>query len=111
MAGIDQKAEVIGRAVARGGREIRADLIPPGPGEGVLGEREKLDMGEPQPSYMVDQLRGDLAVGEWPPPFLRDSHPRSEMGFVDGHRRTLQLVWSRTARHPLAISPLIGGDH
>ena len=57
MAGVDEEAQVVRRAVAGGRREIGADLVAPRPGERVLGEREELEVGEAVPAGVVDQPR------------------------------------------------------
>ena len=86
VARVDQVAEVVGRAVPRGGREVRAHLVAPRPGERMLGERHELDVAEAQPLDVLDQPRGDLAVGERAVALLEDARPGTEVDFVHRER-------------------------
>ena len=49
VACVDEKAEVVRRAVARRGREVARHLISPRARERVLRHRQQLDVREPQP--------------------------------------------------------------
>ena len=44
MAAIDEVAEIVGRAEARGGREVAGDLIAPGAGERMLHDGHQFEM-------------------------------------------------------------------
>ncbi len=46
MALIDEIAQVVGRAVAAGGREVAGGLVAPGVIERMLGDRQQLDVRE-----------------------------------------------------------------
>ena len=46
MQFVDQKHQVLGRAIASGGSEISCGLVSPGTEEGMIHDGEKLDMGE-----------------------------------------------------------------
>ena len=47
-AAVDERAEVVGRAVAARRRIVGGDLIAPRPAERVRHDRQQLDVGEPQ---------------------------------------------------------------
>ena len=106
VARVDQEAEVVGGAVARGGREVRADLVAPRPGERVLGQWHELDVGEAEPLHVVDQPGRDLAIGERPVPLLHHAGPGAEVDLVDRHRRAAQ-VQRGPGGHPVAVAPLV----
>ena len=59
---VDQRHQVLGRAVARGRREVAGRLVAPRAVERVLGERHQLDVGEAEPRDVLDELRRDLAI-------------------------------------------------
>ena len=59
---IDEVHEVLGRAVARRGREISGGLVAPRPVERMLGDRHQLHVREAQVEHVVGELVGDVAV-------------------------------------------------
>ena len=84
---LDQAAEIAGRAEA-GGRRVEADrLVAPGAVEGMLADRQQLDMGEAHLGDVGHQLVAELAPGEEAVALLRLAPPRPEMHLVDRHRR------------------------
>ena len=83
VATVDEVHEVVGVAEATGRREVAGGLIPPGGVEGVLGDREQLDVREAQLAHVRDQLLGQLPVGEPAVPLLRPPLPGAEVDLVD----------------------------
>src|SRR3712207_7552240 len=64
-------------------------LVTPRPTEGMLGQRQELDVGEPRRDHVVDELVGHLPVGE-------ALAPRAGVHLVDAHR---PLVPPRSEEH------------
>ena len=64
MQGVDEKLEIIWRAIAAGGRVKAGDLIAPRRIIGMLGDRQKLHVREPGLLDVCDERRSDLAVAE-----------------------------------------------
>ena len=79
VGAVDEVAQVVGGAEPRRGRVVRRDLVAPGAAEGVLGQRHELDVGEAGRDDVVDELVGQLAVGQALP-------PRAGVHLVDAHR-------------------------
>ena len=50
--GIDKTRKAFGRAIARARREKSERLVAPGAAERILGDREKLHMGEPHVGHV-----------------------------------------------------------
>ena len=101
---VDEVAEVVGVAEAGRRREVRRHLVAPGAAERVLGHRQELDVREAELADVVDELVGELAVGQALP-------PRAEVHLVDAHRRG-ERVGRRAALQPVAVVPLVGrGEH
>ena len=61
---VDEVAEVVGRAEARGRREVAGHLVAPGAGERMLHDRQQLDVREAEVGDVVGELVGELAVRE-----------------------------------------------
>ncbi len=62
MEPVDQVAQVVGGAEARGGREVRRDLVAPGGTVRVLGHRQELHVREPRVDDVVGELVRERAV-------------------------------------------------
>ena len=58
MAGVDEIAEVVGSAEARGGRVVAGDLIAPGAGEGVLHDGQQFEVRVAEVAHVGDQAVG-----------------------------------------------------
>jgi hypothetical protein len=58
---VDERAEVVGRAEARRGREVARHLVAPGAGERVRHHRQQLDVREAHVEHVGAQLVGQLA--------------------------------------------------
>ena len=54
---IGEMAEVVGSAEARRGRVVRRYLVAPGAAEGVLGQRQELDVRESHAGGVLGQLK------------------------------------------------------
>ena len=116
MGGVHEEGEVLRRAVAVR-RCVQSDrLVAPGPGEGVLRDRKYLDMGEAQVGDIVDEVHGQLPVGQWgavgvpapgPQVDLEDAHrpvavtdPRcGRVGTAGDPRGVLPVVDAETTHH------------
>src|SRR5205823_13200609 len=69
-------------------------------------DREKLDVREAEPADVLDELSGELAVGERATFLHRDATPRSDVELVDRDRRIERVA--RAARlHPRTVTPLV----
>ena len=113
-----KRAKVVGRAEAAGRREEADRLVAPGAGEGMLADRQALDMGEAHVLDVGDELVGKLVIGE--EAVAVRAAPRAEMHLVDRHRRGERLAArgappssrrrpSRGAGRPTAREPVAGG--
>src|SRR5205814_6065861 len=85
VAFVDEKPEVVWRAVPGGRREVAGHLVAPGSGERMLHHRHQLDVRESEFDDVTDQFHRELAPVERPVALLRLAPPRSWMDFVDGH--------------------------
>ena len=104
MGGIDEVAEIVGRAVAARHGEVARRLIPPRPIVGVLAERHELNVGIVHLLDIADELIRHIAVGEIltvqrAPPRARVHLVREHGTFVGGLVRLLFL--------PRRVLPLI----
>ena len=66
MGAIDEAGEARGIAEAPGGREEPDGLIAPGGIEGMLADRQQLEMGELHIEGIGDEPVGELVIGEEP---------------------------------------------
>ncbi len=98
---IDHRHQIIGRAVARGGREEARDLIAPRSVERVLEDRHQLDVGEPEVSAVLADQAPEIAVAEH---LAVIAPPGAEVQLVDRDRRAMRDP-RPTGLHPLAIAP------
>ena len=94
---VDEEPEVVRVAEPGGRRVVGGDLVPPGAAEGVLGDRQELDVGEPQGADVADQLVGQLAVAQPLP-------PGAEVHLVDAHRLVVQVLGGPRG-DPLLVAP------
>ena len=76
-------AQVVGAAVARGRREVTADLVAPRAGERMLHHGQQLDVGESHASHVVAEHRRHLAIGERAIALFEHAPPGAEMNLVD----------------------------
>ena len=88
---VDQEAEVVRVAEARGRREVRGDLVAPGAAERVLHHRHQLDVGEAHLVDIGNELVGELAV-------RLALAPGAEVHLVDAHRLGVGLRGGAPAR-------------
>ena len=98
MALIDEILEVGRCPVAAGRREVADDLVAPRLVEGVLHDRQQLDVGEPHVFGVGDQFVGDL------PEIHLVGAPRVQMELVDRHRRA-GVVRVVALRQPFIVTP------
>ena len=104
---VDQKHEVLRRAVAAGWCEVPGDLVAPRLVERVLHHGHELDVRESHPAYVVREPRGQLAVCQPAVALLGHSHPRSEVHLVN-RPRSFSVVRVAAVLHPVVIAPLVG---
>ena len=62
MAAIHEVHEIVGRAEARGGREVADHLVAPRTRERMLHDRQQLDVRVAHALHVLHQLDGQLAV-------------------------------------------------
>ncbi len=77
---VDEVHEVLRLAVARGRREVPGRLIAPGAVEGVLADRQQLDVGEADRRDVVGERVRRRAIGE--EAAVGVPAPRAEVHFV-----------------------------
>ncbi len=105
---VDQIAEVVGGAVARGRRVEPGHLITPGTGERMLRDGEELNVGETEVTEVSGQGLGRLAVSQGPPPAtgVLGQPPRAQVAFIDRHRG-MQQVGGLLAGEPFCVLPFV----
>ena len=96
---VDEEAEVVRRAPARGRGEVAGDLVAPRRPERMLGHRQQLDVGEAEVGDVVGQRRRQLAVAE-------TGAPRADVQLVDAHRVPDRMAIG-ARRHPGIVVPLM----
>ena len=102
VAGVDERAQVVGAAEAAGRREIAGGLVAPRFVERMLGDRHQLDVRVAHVGDVGHQLLGQLAIGV--EAAVGMAAPRAGVHFVDAHRR-VQPVAARAPRQPVARRP------
>src|SRR5256884_9654258 len=102
---LDEIHEVLWRAVAGTRGEVAGDLVAPGAVEGVLHDRQQLDVREAELARVVGQLRRQLAVAEVAIALLRNAPPGAEMHLVD-RPGVAERVGAGAVPHPLLVVPL-----
>ncbi len=88
---VDERAELVGRAVARGRGEVARHLVAPRARERMLHDRHQLDVREVEAERVVGELVGELRVGQRAVALERVEAPRAEVHLVDRHRRAVRL--------------------
>ena len=106
MQAIDESHEVVGRAVAAGGREVADGLIAPGAVEGMLHHGHEFDVRKAHFLQVGDQLIRGLAVGEPAISLLGVAAPGAEMQFVNRDRRGEPVVFGALG-DPCGIVPFV----
>ncbi len=107
---VDEPAQVVRRPVPRGGRVVAAHLVAPRATEGMLRDRQQLDVGEAHALAVLGELRRQVAVGE--EGIVGAAPPRPEVHLVD-RQRTDGRIDDRAPRHPFTVIPGVRelGDH
>ena len=106
MALVDEVTEVIGRAVARGGREHAGDLIAPGAGERMFRDGQQFEMGVVHLDRVGNQLGRQLAIVQLATFLAGDAmaQPGPQMDLVHRHRRSVP-VGGRPPIDPGIVAP------
>ena len=104
MTAVDQLHQIFRFAEARGRRVEVGNLVAPGRTVGMLGQRQKFDVGEPHLQHIGNQLVGQVPVGQ--EAAVRPVSPRTGVDLVNGHR-SFPSLGTRSPLHPLAIAPLM----
>ena len=81
---VDEVAKVVRSPETSGRCEVPRDLVSPRPAEGVLHDRQQLDMAEARQGAMLCQAMRQLAITE--NRIVIAPSPGAEMHFVDGQR-------------------------
>ena len=96
MAVVDEIHEVLGRAVAAGGREVAHGLIAPTRRQRMLADRQEFEVRVAHLLAVVDQLVGQLAIGQPAVGVVAGPLPTAQVDLVE-RDRPLQPVASRAA--------------
>ena len=75
MQVIDEKLEILRRAVTVRGRKVAGHLITPGAKIRILGDRHHFHMGKTHVDHVVGQRGGEFAISERPVFFLQFPPP------------------------------------
>ena len=103
---VDEGLEVVGRAVARRGREVAGHLVAPGAAERVRHHRQQLDVREAHVERVGGELVGQLEVGQRAVALHRVQPPRAEVDLVD-RDRALERLGLGPVREPLLVGPVV----
>ncbi|MNX96276.1 hypothetical protein D3C86_1285870 [compost metagenome] len=108
VAGIDERGELVRRAITRTRRELRQQLITPRTAERVFHDRHQFDVGEAQVFDIGNQSLGQFRPGVLAGHFtqvVQLALPRTRVQFVDrqGRRHPLMVA---TGQHPVLILPV-----
>ena len=106
---VDELAELVGRAVARGRGEVAGHLVAPRARERMLHHGHQLDVREAEAERVVGELVGQLGVGQRAVALERVEPPRAEVHLVDRHRRGVRLG-RPPALHPGLVAPAVAGS-
>src|SRR3989304_2954440 len=106
MEHVDKVHQILRRSVAAGRREVSGGLITPRTVEGMLGERQELDVGEAHLLCVLRQPRCYLSIAERAIGFLGYAPPGPQMDLIDTHGG-LQGVATSPGLHPVFVAPLV----
>ena len=96
---VDEKLEILRRAVAAGGRVETGDLITPRRIKRVLGHGQEFDVREPHALDVKHERFGQFAVA---PRFVRRFFPPgTDVDLINAHRRAQRIAFAA----PLAARP------
>ncbi|MNB99514.1 hypothetical protein D3C75_468000 [compost metagenome] len=108
VAGVDERGELVRRAITRTRRELRQQLITPRTAERVFHDRHQFDVGEAQVFDIGNQSLGQFRPGVLAGHFtqvVQLALPRTRVQFVDrqGRRHPLMVA---TGQHPVLVLPV-----
>ncbi len=95
---VDQVTELVGGAELAHRGVVAGDVVTPRALERVLRDRQELDVGVALPDAVLDQLGGQLEVGQ-------TLAPRTDVHLVDTHRLLRHLLLLAAVPHPLVVAP------
>ena len=101
---VDERAQIVGRAVAGRRGEVAGHLVAPRAGERVGHHRQQLDVREAEVERVRRQLVGQLGVGQRAVVLQRVQPPRAEVHLVDRHRPVSGWVSARVDRYAASAS-------
>lgn len=104
---INKVHEILGRTISACGCEVIAGLVSPRAIEGVLGDRQYLEVGKAKFQHVLNKARGKLAIGEPAIALFRHPFPGTKMKFIDRDWGVMGDFIS-TLAHPVGIIPMIG---
>src|ERR1043166_9812143 len=87
MKVIDQIHQILWGAIPARRGEVAGRLVSPRAIERMLGQRQKLDVGETRLRDILCELRGNLTITQRPVVLFRNAPPRSEMDLINRNRR------------------------
>src|SRR5579875_3167689 len=109
MGAIDEAREARRLAEAARRRVEPDGLIAPRAVEGMLGDRQQLDVAEAHLLRIGHEPVGELVIGEEAPALLRHAPPRAEMDLVDRDRRVAPARAAATLQ-PGRVGPGLGAE-
>ncbi len=107
VGGVHEVAEFVRRAVPHGGREQADGLVAPASIEGILADRQQLDMGEAHIVHVVDQLARRLDIADAAVVGL--ALPRPQVDLVDRDGRGAAVA-ALARLDPVVVGPAVAGD-
>ena len=103
---VDHRHEVARGPVARGRREVAERLVAPAPVEGMLHDRQELDVGEAVCAHVVGEGIGEVAVVGESGSLREVATPRAQVHLVDRHGR-VEGDARTPLGHPRVVAPLV----
>ncbi len=103
---VDKEHEVVRRSEAARRREVADRLIAPRPIEGMLSDRQQLDVRVAHLAHVLCQRWRHFPVREPPVPLIRRAAPRTEVQFIHRHGRR-QHVCVPPTFDPCVVAPTV----
>ena len=106
VAEIDEVHEVLRRAVAAGGRVVADRLIAPTGRKRVLAHRQQLEVRVAHLLAVIDQLVGQLAIGQPARRIVARPLPTAQVDFVERNRPLVPVGLAAVA-DPVVVVPVV----
>ena len=106
VAEIDEIHQVVRRAVAAGGRIVAHGLIAPTGRQRVLAHRQQLEVRVVHLLAVIDELVGQLAIGQPPRRIVARPLPTAQVDLIAGDRPLVPVGLAAVA-DPVGVVPMV----